>query len=68
MSCKDVVPKTAVIVFVAMIKVNAMKLVKLLNAKSLKLDHRYLIFIICMLLFACIESFQQTIIEIEEVF
>jgi len=36
-----------------MIKVIAMKLVKILIAKSLKLDHRYLITIICMLLFAC---------------
>jgi len=35
-----------------MIKVIAMKLVKILIAKSLKLDHRYLISIICMLLFA----------------
>jgi len=32
------VPKTAVIVFVAMIKVIAMKLVKFLIAKSLKLE------------------------------
>jgi len=53
MSCKDIVPKTAVIVFVAMIKVIAMKLVKFLIAMSLKLDHRYFISIICMLLFAC---------------
>jgi len=53
MSCKVIVPKTAVIVFVAMIKVNAMKLVKFLIAKSLKLDYRYLISTICMLLFAC---------------
>jgi len=41
------------IVFVAMIKVIAMKLVKFLIAKSLKLDPRYLISIICMLLFGC---------------
>jgi len=47
------VPKTAVIVFAAMIKVIAMKLVKFLFAKSLKLGHRYLISIIFMLLFEC---------------
>jgi len=51
MSCKAIVPKTAVIVFLAMIKVIAMKLVKFLIAKSLKLDHRYLI-----LLSACFFS------------
>jgi len=53
MSCKAFVPKTTVIVFVAMIKVIAMKLVKFLVAKSLKLDNRYLISIICMLFFTC---------------
>jgi len=53
MSCKAIVPKTAVIVFVAMIKVTAMELVKFLIAKSLKLDYRYLFSIICMLVFAC---------------
>jgi len=62
MSCKAIVPKTAVIVFVAMIKVIAMKLVKFLIAKSLKLGYRYLISTICMLLF------QQTITAIEIVF
>jgi len=41
------------IVFLAMIKVIALKLVKLLFAESLKLGHRYLISIICKLLFAC---------------
>jgi len=53
MSCKVIVPKTAVIVFVAMIKIIAMKLVKFLIAKSMKLDYRYLISIFCMLLFTC---------------
>jgi len=53
MSCKVIVPKTAVIVFVAMIKVIAMKLLKFLIAKSFKLGDRYLISTICMLLFAC---------------
>jgi len=58
MSCKAIVPKTTVIVFViavklAMIKVIAMKLAKLLITKSLKLGHRYLISIICMLVLAC---------------
>jgi len=55
MCCKAIVPKTAVIVFVAvaMIKIIAMKLAKILVAKSLKLDYRYLISVICMLLFAC---------------
>jgi len=53
MSCRVIVPKTAVIVFLAMIKLIAIKLVKVLIAKSLKLGHRYLISIICMLLFAC---------------
>jgi len=48
MSCKDIVPNTAVIIFVVMIKVIAMKL-----AKSLILGNRYLISIICMLLLAC---------------
>jgi len=43
MSCKAIVPKTAVIVFLAMIKVIVIKLVKFLIAKSLKLGHRYLI-------------------------
>jgi len=37
MSCKVIVSKTTVIVFLAMIKVIAMKLVKFLIAKSLKL-------------------------------
>jgi len=53
MSCKAIVLKTAVIVFVAMIKVIAMKLVKFLIVKSLKLDYRYLISTICMHIFAC---------------
>jgi len=53
MSCKAIVPKTAEIVFVAMIKVTAMKLVKFLITKSLKLDYSHLIFIICTLLFTC---------------
>jgi len=53
MNCKNIVPKTAVIVFVAMIKVIAMNLVKFLIAKSLKLDYRYVTSIICMLLFTC---------------
>jgi len=44
MSCKAIVAKKTVIVFVAMIKVIAMKLVKFLIAKSLKLDYRYLYF------------------------
>jgi len=39
MSCKAIVPKTAVIVFLAVIKVIAMKLAKFLIAKSLKLGH-----------------------------
>jgi len=39
--------------FLAMIKVIAIKLVKFFIAKSLKLNHRYLISIMCMLLFAC---------------
>jgi len=52
MSGKAIVPKLAVIVFLAMIKVIAMKPVKFLIAKSLKLGHRYIICIICMLLFA----------------
>jgi len=42
-SCNAIVPKTAVIVFIAMIEVIAMKLAKFLIAKSLKLGHRYLI-------------------------
>jgi len=62
------VPKTAVIVFLTMIKVIATKLEKCLIAKSLKLGHRHLISIICMLLLACIESFQQAVIVLEEVF
>jgi len=53
MSCRVIVPKTTVIVFVAMFKVTAIKLVKFLIAKSLKLDYRYHISIICMLVFAC---------------
>jgi len=53
MSCKAIVLKTAVIIFLVMIKVIAMKLAKFLIAKSLKLDHRYLISIIYMLLFTC---------------
>jgi len=53
-----------VIVFLAMIKVIA---VKFLIAKSLKLGHRYLISVIYML-FLRVESFQQIIIVIEEVF
>jgi len=64
MSCKAIAPKTAVIVFVAMA---AIKLVKFLIAKSLKLNHRYLISIICVLLFAC-RIFSATIIVIEEDF
>jgi len=67
MSCKDIGPKTAVIVFLAMIKVIVMKLAKFLIAKSLKPSHRNLIQTICML-FLRVESFQQTIIEIEEDF
>jgi len=53
MSYKVIVQKTAVIVFLAMIKLIAMKLVKFLIAKLLKLGHRYRISIICMLLLAC---------------
>jgi len=53
MCYKAIVPKTAVIVFIAMIKVIAIKFVKFLIAKSLKLGHRCLISIICMLLFVC---------------
>jgi len=70
MSCKAIVPKTAVIVFVARIKVIAMKLVKFLIAKSLKLGHRYLIslFLLSACFFLHAESFQQTIIAIEKVF
>jgi len=60
MSCKAIVLKTAVIVFLGMIKVIATKLMKFLIAKSLKLGHRYLIFIIFMLFFRG-KSFQQTI-------
>jgi len=42
------------IVFLAMIKVIAIKLAKLLIAKLLKLGHAGILFrIICMLLFAC---------------
>jgi len=67
MSCKAIVSKTAVIVFVAMIKVIAVKLVKFLIAKLLKLDHRYLISTICMLLFAC-RIFSANNIAIEKVF
>jgi len=44
MNCKVIVPKMAVIVFLAMTKVIAMKLVKLLIPKPLKLGHRYLYF------------------------
>jgi len=50
-----------------MIKVIAMKLVKFLIAKSLKLGHRYLI-LLSACFFLRVESFQQTIIVIEEVF
>jgi len=52
MTCKAIIPKRAVIVFLAMIKVIAIQLAKLI-AKSLKLGQRYLISIVCMLLFAC---------------
>jgi len=41
MSCKAIVPKTAVIVFLEMIKVIAIKLAKFLIAESLKLGHRH---------------------------
>jgi len=67
MSCKAIVPKTAVVVFVAMIKVIAIKPAKFLIAKSLKLGRSYLISIICMLLLR-VESLQQTFIVIKEVF
>jgi len=50
---KAIVLKTAVFIFLAMIKVIAIKLAKFLIAKSLKLGYMYLISIICMLLFAC---------------
>jgi len=42
-----------VIVFVVMIKVITIKLVTFLIAKSLKLNYRYLVSIICMLLLTC---------------
>jgi len=45
--------KTAVIVFLAVIKVIATKFEKFWIAKSLKLEQRYFIFIIGMLLLAC---------------
>jgi len=61
-------PKTAVIVFLAMIKVIAMKLAKFLITKSLKLGHRYLISIICMLLFAYRIFSANNNIAIKEVF
>jgi len=53
MSCKAIMPKTAVIGFLAMIKVIAIKLAKYLIAQSLKLGHRYLISIICTLFLGC---------------
>jgi len=68
MSCKVIVLKTAVIVFLAIIKVIAMKLAKFLIAKSFKLGHRCLISIICMLLFACRIFLANNFIVIEEVF
>jgi len=40
MSCKAIVPKTAVIIILAMIKIIAMKLEKFLIVKSLKLGNR----------------------------
>jgi len=52
MSCKVIVLKTAMIDFLAMIKVIAMKLAKFWIAQSLKLGYRYLISIICMILLA----------------
>jgi len=66
MSCKVIVPKMAVIVFLAMIKVIAIRLVKFLITKSLKLGHSYLLLSACF--FLRVESFQQIIIVIEEVF
>jgi len=47
MSCKAIVSKTAVIDFLAMIKVIAIKLAKFSIAKSLKLGQRYFISTIC---------------------
>jgi len=41
MSCKAILPKTAVIVFLAVIKVIAIKLAKFLIAKLLKLGDRH---------------------------
>jgi len=61
MSCKAIVPKTVVIVILAM------KLGKFLIAKSLKLGNRYLISIICMLLIAC-RIFSANNYSIEEFF
>jgi len=58
------VPKTAAIVFLAMIKIIAIKLAKFLIAKSLKQGPMYLISIICMLLIAC--RIKQLFIVIEE--
>jgi len=46
-------PETTVIVFLAMIKVIAMQFAEFFIAKSLNLEHRYIISIICMLLLAC---------------
>jgi len=57
-----------VIVFIAMIKVNAMKLVKFLIANSLKLDYSGILFLLSACFFLHAESFQQTIITIEEDF
>jgi len=53
MSCKAIDSKTAVFVYLAMIKVIAIKLAKFLIAKSLKLGHCYLISIICTVLLQC---------------
>jgi len=57
-----------------MIKVIAIKLVKFFIAKSLKLDYRYLISIICMLLFTCRifsvaieEDFRQWKVELSQI-
>jgi len=60
MSYKAIVPKTAVIVFLAMIKVIALKLVKFLIAKSLKLS-KSILFLLSALFFLRVESYKKKI-------
>jgi len=69
MSCKAIVPNTAVIVFVAMIKVIAMKLVKFLIAViETRPQVSYFYYLHSACFFLRVESFQQIIIAIEKVF